>query len=147
MESLNIHSMREGQRGKTQDSIQKIIIVLCNALCTSNVFNWQFYTRTSMLIYEPLHLLPNIFPRGIYVWCPSGFCTDPAFVTHWYAHRFTHRSVPTDPVFSFLSWSSRCWACLSTLPLCLSVFLLVVVSGPLVVIPYSSLPSMVAPVV
>ena len=59
-------------------------------LCTSNVFNEHFYTspdgptevltRTSMLIYEPLHLLPNIFPRGISVRWPPGFRTDPALL-------------------------------------------------------------------
>ena len=43
-----------------------------------------------MLIYEPLHLLPNIFPRGISVRWPSGFRTDQAFVMHRSAYRFTH---------------------------------------------------------
>ena len=45
-----------------------------------------------MLINWALHLLPNIFPRGISVWWPPGLRTDWAFVVH----RFTHRSGLTD---------------------------------------------------
>ena len=54
-----------------------------------------------MLIYEPLHLLLNIFPRGISVLWPSNFRTNPAFVTHQSAYRFTHLS-------------DQCWVCLWT---------------------------------
>ena len=80
-------------------------------LCTSYVFSEHFYTSsygltgvlksTSMLIYGPLNILPNIFPCGISVQWPPGLRTDPASslrtrLTHWFTHRsgLTDRSKP-----------------------------------------------------
>ena len=94
----------ETEREKTQNSIQKLIIVLCKTLyivCvhTSPYRLTKVLTSTSMLIYEPLHLLSNIFLRGISFRWPPGFGTG----LRTGLRTWPNRSVPTDPVLSLFN--------------------------------------------
>ena len=66
-----------------------------------------------MLINEPLHLLSNIFPRGIFVQRPPDLCTDPdsRLRTRFTQRSGPNRSVHSDPVLGLHSRSSSSWAC------------------------------------
>ena len=108
-------------------------------MCLVNTFiqvhtDWQKYLQYfNAHLWAPT-LTPKYIPCGISVRWPPDFRTDPAFVAHRSAYRFTHsvrpnRSVPTDPVLGLHSGSGRCWAFLSTLPLCIGAIVFMVHCG------------------